>query len=548
MLSLISRTFRLAALAAVVATGSAALATNLPKGGTLDPSPGAASPGGTNIYSTSKSFTVTTNMFPNVYHTYGTAYYNVYRLADNTLTFSFSMTNTTTSDVITTQYAMRDFGDFTTNIWHLTGLIINGSVPPASISRSSDGSLLTFYHNEIANHVWSGAPSRTVYIKTNATQFDLQGVTTVYSNTEASSTTITGVPRPVLDSTPPIVSITSPTSIVSVCNPVAITGTARDPEGFDHYDVEYASNINGPWTLISTSTSQVTSGTLASWNTTAISQGYYYIRVSAFNEAGLDSQVTTLNFVDKQFDTVDLRSPGAGAILGGGICFDGTISDGNGTGSFNHYTIEYAPLPAASPYHVVDNANLTYNTPVQNDPLGSWITNTGPTAVADGNYRLRVIGYDDCGYTKSVTRDITVDNTVPIGIITSPTSCTSLDGTIVIRGTASDTNLAGWTLQYTGGPSHGWTTIASGNTNVVNGVLANWNTAGLPTCAYTIRLIVSDRSGMNCSGYTNQAEYTTSIRLGCDADVDDGGGRGIPDGGVGIEDLLYYLSQFDQGC
>jgi hypothetical protein len=32
------------------------------------------------------------------------------------------------------------------------------------------------------------------------------------------------------------------------------------------------------------------------------------------------------------------------------------------------------------------------------------------------------------------------------------------------------------------------------------------------------------------------------------ADVDDGTGTGHPDGGVGIEDLLYYLQRFDAGC
>jgi hypothetical protein len=32
------------------------------------------------------------------------------------------------------------------------------------------------------------------------------------------------------------------------------------------------------------------------------------------------------------------------------------------------------------------------------------------------------------------------------------------------------------------------------------------------------------------------------------ADVDDGTGTGTPDGGVGIEDLLYYLERYDAGC
>jgi hypothetical protein len=36
--------------------------------------------------------------------------------------------------------------------------------------------------------------------------------------------------------------------------------------------------------------------------------------------------------------------------------------------------------------------------------------------------------------------------------------------------------------------------------------------------------------------------------LGCPADVDDGTGTGTPDGGVGIEDLLFYLQLFGAGA
>lgn len=32
------------------------------------------------------------------------------------------------------------------------------------------------------------------------------------------------------------------------------------------------------------------------------------------------------------------------------------------------------------------------------------------------------------------------------------------------------------------------------------------------------------------------------------ADVDDGSGLGVPDGGIGIEDLLFYLGRYDAGC
>jgi len=47
------------------------------------------------------------------------------------------------------------------------------------------------------------------------------------------------------------------------------------------------------------------------------------------------------------------------------------------------------------------------------------------------------------------------------------------------------------------------------------------------------------------SPVTNQRETPPPPR--CVADVDDGSGSGVPDGGVTIDDLLYYLGIFEQG-
>jgi hypothetical protein len=41
---------------------------------------------------------------------------------------------------------------------------------------------------------------------------------------------------------------------------------------------------------------------------------------------------------------------------------------------------------------------------------------------------------------------------------------------------------------------------------------------------------------------------TISSDASCIGDVDDGSATGTPDGGVGIEDLLYYLARYDAGC
>jgi hypothetical protein len=96
---------------------------------------------------------------------------------------------------------------------------------------------------------------------------------------------------------------------------------------------------------------------------------------------------------------------------------------------------------------------------------------------------------------------------------------------VEITGTADDAHLAGWVLQYTGGDENNWVTIASDDTPVINGVLGIWNTAELPACAYTLRLIVTDASVLNCGPLRAQAEFTMSVDLGtatscCDVNHD----------------------------
>ncbi len=48
-------------------------------------------------------------------------------------------------------------------------------------------------------------------------------------------------------------------------------------------------------------------------------------------------------------------------------------------------------------------------------------------------------------------------------------------------------------------------------------------------------------------GWINLNDATHYVSLACPADLDDGSFTGTPDGGVTIEDLLYYLAIFEQG-
>ncbi len=228
-------------------------------------------------------------------------------------------------------------------------------------------------------------------------------------------------------------------------------------------------------------------------------------------------------------------------IYGGVVCFDGSVGDSNGLGCFERYVVQYAPLPAAAPFLGVDPAIDDYLTPVTNDPLASWNTRSGATSVPDGNYRVRVWGFDECGNNRVDLKDIRIDNTAPIGVINTPIECANVSGRVEIRGTATDANLAGWVLQYIGGDATTWVTIASGNSNAVNRVLANWDTSELRACAYVVRLIVSDRASVDCGSGANQTEYAIGLNVGCRGDFN-------RDGFVNSQDYFDFITALFSGC
>lgn len=63
--------------------------------------------------------------------------------------------------------------------------------------------------------------------------------------------------------------------------------------------------------------------------------------------------------------------------------------------------------------------------------------------------------------------------------------------------------------------------------------------AGTYHFVYDLSLVAEDGE--------SDRDFTLKFLVPCPADVDDGTGSGEPDGGVSIEDILYYLVQFEVG-
>lgn len=424
----------------------------------------------------------------------------------------------------------EDFAGYSTDVDYSTSGL--GTVGPNGASRSFDGSLVAFDFS--GNPLYSGLESRFIENVTDAMEYGPGGSTTIRLQT--GHMVVIPTVQPVRDRTPPIAVITSPGPFSCVCNPTDIIGTADDPDGtLTGWRLEYASNPAGPWTLIASGTTPVVNGLLAAWNTGALPQGYYFLRLTAENSVGLTATFVTVVFVDKQFDSLVIRWPSPGAIVGGVVCFDGTITDY----CFKEYAIGWVPAGGPFVFAPIDPANPVYTTPVINDPLGQW--NTVAAGVPDGTYVIRTIASDVCGNSARDEREIIVDNTPPKAEITSPKNCQCVNGLVRITGTAWDQHLAGWVLQYTGGDANGWVTIASGNSPIVDGLLGVWDTRELRPCCYTIRLVVTDAATVNCDG-PHRSEYLVSVDVGdCrtyDFDTDD-------DGDVDVNDFAVFQVCFN---
>ncbi len=331
------------------------------------------------------------------------------------------------------------------------------------------------------------------------------------------------------DTTAPVADLTAPTSFSCGCDNIQITGTADDPDdGLGKYTLEYRPVNGGAWTLIDERTTPVVGGVLGNWNAAGLTQGYYFLRLTAVNACGKSSTDMQVVWLDRAFDNLAMGSPAQNGIYGGAVCFDGSASDNL---CFHHYTLDYRPAGGGGWSPIGPGV---FNNSVINNPLSVWDS----TAVPDGNYDVRLTGETTCGYTDAVIHPIVVDNTPPTVQIANPLNCDYVSGVVQIVGTALDANMAGWTLQVAGGNIAGWQTLISGTSNAVNTPLANWDTSALPACAYVLRLIASDGAVVNCDDPHRSAHYVTlNVGYCGDFDADD-------DGDVDLIDFSAFQDGF----
>jgi hypothetical protein len=339
----------------------------------------------------------------------------------------------------------------------------------------------------------------------------------------------------------PQAEISEPLDGACLCGPIVdVRGIACDEN--DNYVRDrlefqpYPSPPGAAWTPIGEAASPLCAeGVLYNWNIPGLAEGTYKLLLTVETDCGYSTSAVAVVHVDRSFDTLEIRQPSNAFTYGGTVCFDGTADDE----CFDSYELEWS-LAGSGVFAAIDPPNSPYETPVINDPLGAWDT----AGRADGDYTVRLTGTTTCGNSRSVTRSIRLDNTAPIAEISSPTYCSYVnsEGNVQVRGRVNDASLTGWVLQYSQVGTGTWVTIATGATNLpANSLIANWNTSGLPHCAYMLRLVVNTNTRVNCDDDPQSAIDQVAVNIGCEEDINS-------DGVIDLGDLTILLSAFGALC
>jgi|GEM_PF-1107392 len=165
---------------------------------------------------------------------------------------------------------------------------------------------------------------------------------------------------------------------------------------------------------------------------------------------------------------------------------------------------------------------------------------TGPTL--SGTAALGDVGSYDCVLTNSCGN--TTSNAVALTVNQGPQISTQPTGSTVNSGSPATASVV---ATGTPGVSYQWRR----NTTNLSDVAPY---SGTGTATLNIAAVTNAEAGSFDVVVTNTCGTATSnavvidIATGCPADLDNGSGTGTPDGGIDINDLLYFLNKFEAGA
>jgi hypothetical protein len=332
-------------------------------------------------------------------------------------------------------------------------------------------------------------------------QYDLQAIET--DNVGHVSTTALITVR--VDNTNPTGSISAPASNANVRgNSVTVSSSSADGgSGVANAQFQYVTHNGSSWNNIGGPDSS--SPYNASWNTTALSDGQYDLRVTTTDNAGntFTSAIVTVR-VDNTNPTGSITAPAPAATVGGSaVTVNANSADTGGSGIAN------------AQFQYTTNGGSSWTNIGSADTTSPYSAAWDTTALTSGNqYDLRVITTDNAGntFTSSPVVTVTVNNTLPTGEITAPGAGQVVGGSSVsVQSNSADLLFGVANAQFQRSPAGAgtWTNIGAADTTSPYSV--SWNTTSLADGQYDLQVITTN---LNNNTYTSNIVTVTVDNTG----------------------------------
>ena len=313
-----------------------------------------------------------------------------------------------------------------------------------------------------------------------------------------------------VDSSPPRVSISDPKRGAVIGGIYSITGTATDETDFQDYQIQIFPGDQGSGVLVLETLrfTEAVEDTLYAWDTGAVSDGTYTIRLFARDTKNGDfdrqhsSDTTVTIEADNTRPLAKILLPLPGATLSEKVDVEVELADAH----LSRYLLAYSRSPNA-----VDEDWAA----IRGEAIGesSIVTVGWNTSALDGQIFLRATAEDAANNSgTSASIPYRLDNAAarPVVAILAPNEAETVSGEVRILGTvnvgiAPNAVIGNVLLEYRAaeGSPEAWKEIGSRQGRFNDEEIARWNTSELPDGAYQLSLTAIDSNS-----YTSATQRT----------------------------------------
>ena len=378
--------------------------------------------------------------------------------------------------------------------------------PASSIFPALGGTVGTWTHTTQTVNTPAGGP----YVTTNnfawsagETNSPTESVTSTDNAGNTSNATLLTFTN---DSTNPTGAITAPAASANVRgNSVAVTSNSNDGgSGVASAQFQRSPAGAGTWTNIGAA--DATSPYSVNWDTTAVADGLYDLRVittdnvgNSFNSA-LVTNVRVDNTLPTNALTVASSSPAGAVFLNGTtVYYRGTAA---GNFQLQNALADAGSGPASAVFPVLGGTvgSWTHTTQTVNTPAGGPYVTTNNFAWNAGESNSpteSATGTDAAGNASNATvLTFTNDSTNPTGAITAPAASANVRGnSVAVTSNSNDGGSGVASAQFQRSPAGAgtWTNIGAADTTSPYSV--NWDTTAVADGLYDLRVVTTDNVG-----------------------------------------------------